>query len=78
MMEPNSEEFRLFHRYNKLVRRQMVKPLTCAVCDTPLITALGPEDELVLECIGCDTAIAPGVGTIDKVRAVVKEHFIDD
>lgn len=68
------DTFDLFHKYNKLVRRQMVKPLACS-CGTPLITTLGPADDLTLHCVACDTYTVPGVTTIDNVRAVVKEHF---
>lgn len=68
----------MFHRYNKLVRRQMVKPLECEVCGLELITGLGDDDELVLKCFMCDTNIVPGVGTLDRVNAVVKEHFLDE
>lgn len=70
------ETFNLFHKYNRLVRRQMVKPLECH-CGGNLITSLGPEDELVLICYACDTEIVPGESRIADVRAVVKEHFND-
>lgn len=70
--------FVMFHRYNKLVRRQMVKPLECPVCSFGLITGLGENDELVLQCFQCDTTRTPGLATIDRVNAVVKEHFVDD
>jgi hypothetical protein len=70
--------FKMFHRYNKLVRRNMAKPLTCEICKSELFTALNEDDELVLRCLGCDNDIVPGLGTISRVEAVVKEHFVDD
>lgn len=70
--------FKKFHRYNKLVRRQLVKPLECGVCNQELITGFGEQDILVLKCFICDTDIVPGLETISRVDAVVKEHFIDD
>lgn len=69
--------FNLFHRYNKLVRRQLVKPLAHD-CGTPFITGLDDTDGLVLVCVACDVNIEPGANTIANVRAVVKEHFEDE
>lgn len=77
MMEPSDEIFRLFHRYNKLVRRGLAKPLTCTVCDTRLITALDDEDELVLKCFTCASSTRPGLARLGNVRAVVTEHFVE-
>jgi hypothetical protein len=67
--------FNLFHRYSRLVRRQLVKPLVCSVCHNVYITGLDENDELVLNCLVCDTSVKPGENTIANVRAVVKEHF---
>lgn len=67
--------FDMFHKYNRLVRRNLVKPLTCPSCGTAYVTGLGPEDELVLLCVVCDTKTSPGEDTIGRVRAVVSEHF---
>jgi DNA-directed RNA polymerase subunit N (RpoN/RPB10) len=55
----------------------MVKPLECAICGQELSTAFGEDDVLVLRCFGCDTSITPGIATISRVNAVVKEHFVD-
>jgi ribosomal protein L44E len=71
------ELFKLFHKYNKLVRRQLIQPLKCSSCGFPYITALGGNDELVLECTVCETQTTPGLATIGNVRAVVKEHFLE-
>ena len=78
MEEPNEELFRMFHRYNKLVRRSLVKPLICKSCDAPLVTGIGEGAELVLSCFSCGSKTKPGVATISRVNAVVKEHFIDE
>lgn len=74
-MIEQDEVFNLFHRYNKLVRRGMTKPLQCKHCGEGLYTSLGEDDVLVLICYGCDSETLPGIGQIDGVRAVVKEHF---
>lgn len=78
MMEPGDPLFRLFHRYNKLVRRGLVQPLKCYTCGNPFVTAANEKDELVLRCLVCETTTAPGITTIGNVRAVVTEHFEDE
>ena len=70
--------FRSFHRYNKLVRRQLVKSLDCKTCGTPYITAADSHDDLILRCLVCAADVSPGLDTISRVRAVVSEHFIDE
>lgn len=77
-MEPSDETFRLFHRYNKLVRRGLTKPLACNRCATNYIVAVGDDDKLILRCLTCNSKVVPGIGTIANVDAVVKEHFLDD
>lgn len=80
----NDEEnlFPLFHAYGKLVRRGLVKQLTCT-CGDPLVTSIDKnrpmieEDVLILECYGCGTLVRPGLETIQNVRAVVTEHFLE-
>jgi hypothetical protein len=79
MTEPTDPNFKLFHRYNKLVRRGLVKTLDCKTCGTPFITAVNDEDDsLILRCLACPSDITPGLGTISQVRAVVTEHFVDE
>lgn len=78
MMEPSNNTFRLFHRYNKLVRRGLVQPLTCKACGFAYITSADEEDNLVLECYTCDSKTRPGLGTIERVMAVVSEHFVEE
>ena len=67
--------FEIFHKYSRLVRRNLVRPLACKHCKGPVFTALGENDELVLYCAMCDSSVTPGLDTISNVTAVVKEHF---
>lgn len=67
--------FDTFHKYNRLVRRGLTRPLTCD-CGEEVVTVLGFEDTLMLQCFGCDTLTSPGTNTIDNVTAIVKEHFL--
>lgn len=73
--------FPLFHAYNKLVRRGLVKALACD-CGNNFVTSIDKktmiDDEvLILECYFCGTMMRPGETTISNVRAVVQEHFMD-
>lgn len=77
MMEPSDATFRMFHRYNRLVRRQLVQPLTHS-CGAVYVTGLDKNDELVLRCLQCNTEISPGMDTLERVYAVVTEHFVND
>lgn len=77
-MEPSDPIFKLYHRYNKLVRRGLASPLLCKSCETPVITGLGENDALVLKCLMCKSVVMPGIGSIQDVRAVVTEFFLDD
>jgi hypothetical protein len=72
MMDDNL--FPMFHKYNKLVRRGLVQPLTCD-CGTPYVTSSDENADLILRCYSCNTRVTPGINTIGNVRAVVKEHF---
>jgi ribosomal protein L37AE/L43A len=69
------EDFDYFHKYRRLARRGLVKPLTCPKCGTEYITRLGPQDLLLLNCTTCDVDVKPGAHTMNNVRAVVGEHF---
>jgi len=68
--------FELFHRYSKLVRRSVVRPLICQKCEGFLVTIQHPKTQnLALKCYACNSVIEPGSAMIDDVEAVVKEHF---
>lgn len=73
-MDTEEQIFKIFHRYNKLVRRQLVKPLTHD-CGQNYMTRIGDSDMLYLWCPACNVEVAPGMETINTVRSVVKEHF---
>lgn len=68
-------EFQLFHAYNRLVREGKAEALKCS-CDTPYVTGLGKNDELVLLCYTCDTKTRPGVNTFLKVKGAVGEWIL--
>lgn len=76
--EQSDPIFHMFHRYNKLVRRNLVQPLSCKTCETDLITGLGKDDTLVLKCMFCQSTTTPGGETLSRVRAVVSEHFMEN
>jgi hypothetical protein len=71
-------DFQVFHRYNKLVRRDLADPLLCTVCDSEYIVALGAFDEPVLKCLTCRSTIYPGLTTYDDLRAAVSQYFTDN
>jgi hypothetical protein len=66
-------DFQIYHEYNKLARRGLVKPLACQGCDEELVL-MQQDGEPVFKCYICDDVITPGIGTYDQVRFVV-EHF---
>lgn len=67
-------DFQTFHKYNRLVRRGLVKPLSHS-CGTEYALQLGRDDEPVLKCYLCGTTTLPGSKMYSDIRAVVKEHF---
>lgn len=71
----SDEIFDLFHKYNRLVRREMAKPLMCWRCRAGLVTSLDKNDELVLICYLCGAEVAPGTALIDQVRKTVVSYY---
>ena len=68
--------FKLFHLYNRLVRRGMTDPLKCDLCENELVTRLQKDgDEPLLQCLPCGIMIHPGLRILDKVQAVVSEFY---
>lgn len=63
-----------FHRYNKLVRRGFVKPLTHS-CGEVYTLRADAEGEPYLECFKCLVKVTPGLNLFEQVRTVVKEHL---
>lgn len=70
-------EFQTFHRYNKLAKQGLVKPLACYTCRTTYILRVTEDDEPVLQCLLCDALIQPGLRLYQEICAVVKEHYLD-
>jgi len=68
-------DFQVFHKYNRLVRRGMVKPLACQHCGTEYVLTIGDEDKPALRCFGCSVVVYPGLRMYEDIVAVVKEHF---
>lgn len=68
-------DFQTFHRYNRLVRRGVTKPLACQHCDRPMTLRLGEEDKPVLYCAYCNVTVLPGLKMFEDINAVVKEWF---
>ena len=66
-------DIRYFHKYNKLVRRSMTKPLTHH-CGMEYALRATEDGEPVLQCFNCDTLVQPGLALYDQVRGVVREH----
>ena len=66
-----------FHKYNRLVRRGLAKPLRCPHCTNEFILGADPEGKPQLSCYYCNTLTLPGKNMYDNIRAVVSEHFVD-
>lgn len=66
----------LFHRYRHLVEDGKALPLLCPDDETPLVTRIGHDDEPVLWCYDCLATIKPGLDLVQRVRAVVTEHYV--
>lgn len=69
-------DYQTFHKYNRLVRRGLTKPLTCQHCETELSVMMGTVDRPMLKCFGCGVEVYPGLKMYETIRAVVKEHFL--
>jgi hypothetical protein len=64
-----------FHRYNRLVRRGVVKPLAHGACGNEYVLRATDDAEPVLQCVWCNTLTQPGLAEYNRIKAVVKEHF---
>ncbi len=53
-------EFSVFHKYNRLVRRGMAKPIQCS-CGAEPVVSIGVNEEPVLKCYSCGSRITPGL-----------------
>lgn len=65
-----------FHQYNRLVRRELVDPLTCDVCGFELITRMTLDADPLLQCLSCNVTIQPGLNLYNRIVAVNKEFYL--
>ena len=77
MMNPNI--WVVFHKYNQLVRRDIVPPLTCDLCGSQVVTRWRDLDDpnLYLWCYTCNGFFTPGPALMVRVRAIVEEFFVE-
>lgn len=68
-------DIQTFHRYNKLVRRGIVKAITCPSCGYEYILRATEDGDPVLECMTCSIRLQPGLRLYSDILSVVKEHF---
>lgn len=68
-------DIQYFHKYNRLVRRGLTKPLACPHCEHEYVLRATVNAEPVLYCAWCDSLVQPGINMYNNVRAVVKEFF---
>jgi hypothetical protein len=68
-------EFKIFHDYNKLVRRGAAEPLTCEACHTTYVVSIGANDEPILKCFVCNTQVRPGLRVKSEMRRIIDEYF---
>lgn len=64
-----------FHKYNRLVKRDLVEPLACEVCGFDLITRATHAGEPLLQCPVCNVIIQPGLKIYDRVRLINQEFY---
>lgn len=73
-------KYTLIHAYDKVVRRGLVKPLTCSCGETLTIEPNAGTDmdaEPNFRCYTCDSKTTLGLDAWADVRAVVMEHNVD-
>lgn len=71
-------DFQTYHKYNRLVRRGLAKPLCCQHCDGEFTLGFGDRDEPVLKCYFCNVTVYPGKNMYDNIRAQVEEFFVEE
>lgn len=69
-------EIQTFHRYRRLSKRGIVKPLSCPDCHEEYTLRASEAGDPVLQCFFCGTLVQPGLRLYNEVEAVVKEHFV--
>lgn len=71
-------EWSYFHSYRKLAENGKVKFLQCPDCSATLVTMGDEDNNPVLWCSHCDSTIRPGLDLYDQIRAVVREHNVEE
>ena len=65
-----------FHRYNRLVRRELVDPLECTICGFDLVLRATHDADPLLQCPVCNVITSPGQNTYRRILAVNKEFYL--
>lgn len=65
------------HRYRRLVKRGIARPLRCPDCDLDLTIAIDTGDEPALVCHFDKAFFKPGSAMYSDLQAVVSEHYVD-
>lgn len=65
------DDFWYYHRYRRLVRRNLVAPLQ-HTCGGEYYSSLGKQDEFVLVCPEDGQVVVPGLKVMDKIKSTVK------
>lgn len=68
-------DIQYFHKYNRLVRRGVTKPLACPQCGHEYTLRATESAEPVLQCSWCNSLVQPGLNMYNNVVAVVKEFY---
>lgn len=68
-------DIKTFHKYNRLVKRGLARPLTCPQCGEVYTLRVTEDNEPVLQCLMCNSKTFPGKNTWDNVKAIVQEHM---
>lgn len=80
-MTPSAEtnNWQIFHSYQDIVKKGDARPFLCPDCEIELIMKIGKDGVdagPVLWCPSCDTITTPGLDLIQRVTAIVKEHYL--
>lgn len=66
------DDFWYYHRYRRLVRRNLVTPLT-HYCGGEYYSSMGKDnDEFILVCPNDGQIVMPGTKVMDKIKSTVK------
>lgn len=68
-------DWKVFHDYNKMVRRKAAEPLMCPFCNQEYVVRLGASDEPVLQCLTCQDIVHPGARVYEAMKKMTEEYF---